>query len=379
MNTNKPKKPNTSDTNWITDPVFDFQLKEELHKRRKVGPIAIADIDVEKSLTNNARCGLSIIQAHVEACIMAMERYQPIYYVKVRHIPGEKYMMIGGNHRVQSCQLRDCTHVMAYIISCDDQEYDLLTRKDNRGATGQTQAEALHHILYQHETYGRPFTELSVEFDVKVDVIRAAYRNGLLIKEYEKKNFPHENVTASMWAKLNTIRKQPVVLDKMVYLCHRYVPILDEVTRILEGLQACKTEQQKLNYLASEEGNLKASKRPGSPRRRITPHTKMFQLLGEKSGLSRLLDRGDDGNAITHIDQLVFEPKHSAQFIALWEKVRGPMAVLYKQCKDHCNQVDADRLRKAKKEAAAAAAKKTPTKKATPKKAVPRKRRRRKR
>ena len=340
---------NTADTNWDKDPVFEFNRKKE-GKKRDAREIAISEILVEESKENNARAGQSIIEAHASACVSAMEKGQPIHYVILRHIPGQGYMVIGGNHRIHAAKIRDCTHVMAYVVICDDQEYDLLTRKDNRGATGQTQTEAIMHALYQHSTYGVSLTTLAKEFDIKVDVLRTAHRNGILKKSFAERNIPHENINAGIWARLNTLRKQPAILDRCVHLCNLYIPTIEEVSRILESLQRYQTEQQKLDHLVREEANLKASRGTGKSHPRVTSKVKLFRLLGEKSVLSGLLDKGGSGNtAITHIDQLVFEPKHSADFIVLWEKIRTPMAILYKQCKAHTEQVEADRLRKAKK------------------------------
>ncbi len=85
--------------NWIISRSFEYNCTDA-DLDWKIKKVSKSEIDTEKSLKNNARTGGHLDLEHVSSCSIAMKNGRPIEYIALRYVPGEPYMVIGGNHRI---------------------------------------------------------------------------------------------------------------------------------------------------------------------------------------------------------------------------------------------------------------------------------------
>lgn len=328
--------------NWIADPELENSC-QEAGATWKVADVNVStEVNIKGSLENNARLGDSIIDNNVYSCAKDMELGRPIHYISLRKIPGKQYMVIGGNHRIAAMDLLSINIAKAYIITCNNEQYDSLTRADNRRMRSQNLDEAIEQCLWMHAKYGTSLTALGDEWAVDPKVLHAALRNSQMREELEKHGINPLKLSKTSLDKLNPFRNQKAVLYRLAHLIEMYAPkntVMDEMTRALQKLT---TEQQKMDYLVRQEPILQQSApRPGRKRVKTPLKNKLFRLLGHKDGTDHLLSKGGKKQVpITDIRQLDFDPSDAANFVALWERIKKPLEILYTQSKDYVHQVE---------------------------------------
>jgi hypothetical protein len=125
--------------------------------------------------------------------------------------------VIGGNHRLKSLDTLNISVFTGYVVKCTDEQYDNLTRVDNRGGMGQNKEEAIQHCVYQHTQYGTPLTILAKKWAVDSQKLQRVVRNMELQKYLEDNHIPCENLSATVIDALNPLKDQKAVLERAAH------------------------------------------------------------------------------------------------------------------------------------------------------------------
>jgi len=334
--------------NWVPDQRFEDNCKEHGIAWTYVENIKLSEIDIKKSLHNNARLHKPINEENVLSCGIDMENGKSIHAIALRKIPNVLLMpIIGGNHRVRSLEEHKITTATGYIVKCTDKEYDMLTRTDNRRkGDGQDKEEAIEHALFMHFTHNMTIADVCREFSLSATHLSKVARNSVLRNELEDQRIPCEHITAAALDALNPLKDQKAVLYRAAHLCHTYIPSATKVSEAVDVIQAKNTEQQKLDYLQRWETSLKQSAPPPGKKghRREPIKTKLFRLLGAEAGLISVLGNGGQpvkgDKTITSINQLGFDATDADRLIQLYRQIQNYMKPLIAQSEDLIKQID---------------------------------------
>lgn len=333
---------------WIPYEHFENNCKELGVTWEIVENVKLTQIDIKKSLRNNARLHKPLDDDNLLSCGIDMENGKPIHIIALRKIPGEELMVIiGGNHRVDQLKEHNITTATAYVVKCTDKEFDLLTRRDNRiSRLGQGKEEAIEHAIFMHEKYGMTIVELCKLFSLSHTYMSKVVRNNVLRVELEDQQIPCLQITAAVLDALNPLKDQKAVLYKFAHICHTYTPSAVKVKDAVDVVQKKNTEQQKLDYLHRLETSLKQSvPAPGKKlHKRLSIKTKLFKLMDTETGLLSVLSNGGQpvkgDKTITSINQLNFDPTDADRLIQLYKQIQTYMKPLIAQCEDLTKQVD---------------------------------------
>lgn len=333
---------------WIPYEHFENNCKELGVTWEIVENVKLTQIDIKKSLRNNARLHKPLDEDNLLSCGIDMENGKPIHIIALRKIPSEELMVIiGGNHRVNQLKEHNITTATAYVVKCTNKEFDLLARRDNRiNRLGQGKEEAIEHAIFMHEQHGMTIVELCKLFSLSTTIMQRIARNGVLRKELENQHIPCEHITAAALDALNPLKDQKAILYRVAHICNTYIPSAAKVSEAADVVRGKNTEQQKMDYLQRWEHTLKQSAPPPGKKlhKRAPTKTKLFRLMGVETGLLSVLINGGQpvkgDKTITNINQLGFDPADADRLIQLYKQIQNYLRPLITQSEDLVKQVD---------------------------------------
>lgn len=218
--------------------LFEQCLQREGVQFEYIDGISLDNIDIAKSLRNQARIDEAIVPELVESYSAHMKAgYEFPAIVLWR--PGKgKYIIIDGNQRVQAKLKCNHKHTDAYIVlSTDKKVIDRITWTINNRVNGRrlTQEECMLHALSYVEQYGMTATEASKEWGVNFTTLSNKIRAEETKKELLAGNVKIHNLNDDKLRVLHPL----IAIDREV-LCLTAQAIITTGASFEDASMLCK-------------------------------------------------------------------------------------------------------------------------------------------
>lgn len=118
---------------WIED-AFALSVFEDLGLKHSVLALDISEIDRKASSQNAARLSARLDEENVSSLVIGIQQGDRIPYLVVRKVLDRgraRYVVAGGNHRLEAMTRCGCEDVKAYCVECGDTEFLVLCQRLN--------------------------------------------------------------------------------------------------------------------------------------------------------------------------------------------------------------------------------------------------------
>lgn len=243
---------------WIPDLLAEQTLKD-FGVSWETADISIADIDREESRLNHARIGGKPIDDELALEYgTAMEQGDFFPRIVVRK-KGRKYVVMGGNHRVEAADAVGIGTIGAYVVDCggEDQAVDLIPRALNRKGSRRTgKDEAYLHAMHAINKYGYTFRDAAKTFGVS----EKALGNKIAVKETReqlvKTGLPGQQLSDDALRALATVRDNENVLSAAANVIARGKMTGKDAHDMVKKIKEQRTEASRISVVADYEKRL---------------------------------------------------------------------------------------------------------------------------
>jgi len=140
---------------WKNDTAAEMQMAS-MGVKPRIAEVLIKNIDLEASLKNNARIDCVLNNERVTDYANGMLNGDVFERLVCLHLGGNKFIILGGNHRVHSAKSIGAESVEAYVLEdVDEQVRVMLPRMLNRThGIAQDRKEAIQSAILGMERFG---------------------------------------------------------------------------------------------------------------------------------------------------------------------------------------------------------------------------------
>lgn len=211
--------------------------------------ISLEEINVKKSLSNQARLGSPLTPAVVDAYAAAMDGGDEMPAIVVYHTQ-KGYIVIDGNHRVAAANIVNGVHAIdAYVAIVENQrQVNRLTRSANTklvGALGAPQEDSVEHAKHFCRM-GMSISEAALLMGVSANSVSESLRDDKTRIRLDKLDvLGRERLNKTTRLKLNVLKNDLVFKEAAKLTIGAKMSSLD-AQELVRKVNACTTEKEQL-------------------------------------------------------------------------------------------------------------------------------------
>ena len=223
---------------------------DRLGLTKNIEEVPAAAIDVAKSRINKAR-PLPIDKDTVEDYAESMKRGDVFPCIVVRRT-GRKFVIAGGNHRHEAAKLLGEAVFTAIVVTCDDDEFDVLCKKLNL-SVGRREPRSVRvdQAVELVNTRSMDIADAAREMEVPESSVAMKIRSQAVTQSLVSLGV-YEKIAPSHSAVMFQIRNDAALLPLAAELSTKRKASTDELRSIIQAAKKLRTEKERVDLLRDE-------------------------------------------------------------------------------------------------------------------------------
>jgi ParB-like chromosome segregation protein Spo0J len=270
-----------------------------------VDELPLARIDVKRSLSNQARMGVTLDESMVERYQIAMKDGASFPAIVV-HESGLQYVIVTGNHRTQAALNIERSTFDAYVVRTSDV---MVLERITRGINGieglpPSKDELIAQAKYMVKRYGRPISEMARAYKLPTGTLERALHEDETRERIARMAMDPTGIPKSTLNRLSAIHNDaPLKVAVEAIRSHGLSePMVGELIGQVRG---ARSEQEQVDAVAAfverpDIARRRAETRNGTTR--VNPERRVA-FFRHVTALKNLLERYPTAEAMQFTDQ----------------------------------------------------------------------------